>query len=273
MRPFSITVPTIWTGSSGRDWKERGKDYQLLGHYLISSPYSNMYGLYYQPFAAMLDEVGVELESAMQVLQFFADSRFALYDKKSNWVWVVNGWRFQLMSFGRVPPPTDKRITGMHRWYAQCPPNPFLGLFYDEYGGEFQIPVKREAADRRGAVRVLTPHPQRANFEKWSAQYPNTNGLGAAWTEWQAIDPLPTLEYVDTIMLPALQLQKQQPRWQENDWQFVPNASRYLSERRWLDPVQPAEASPASGANEVDEWLSRKRGNVGGNGIDEKTDE
>jgi hypothetical protein len=57
-------------------------------------------------------------------------------------------------------------------------------------------------------------------------------------------------------MLPTLRQQKERPRWQENDWQFVPAAARYLTERRWLDPVQPADASAG---NEVDEWLERKR--------------
>ena len=258
MRPFATILPTIWTGDTGKAWKELGKDYQLLGHYLISSPYSNMYGLYYQPFAAMLDEVGVEHAMAIAVLQHFADTRFALYDKRTNWVWLVNGWRFQLLSFGRVPARTDNRIIGMYRWYAQCPPNPFLGLFFDEYGAEFQIPQRREVSDRRAAGRLLEPHPQRPMFEKWAAEYPNPNGLGAGWTQWQAIDPAPTMEQVESVMLPALRLQK--PRWQADDNRFVPNAGRYLSERRWLDPAPtPSDAPTATATSEVDDWLNRKR--------------
>lgn len=254
MRPFAITLPTIWTGATGVEWRERGKDYQLLGHYLIESPYSNMYGLYYQPFTAMLEEVGVEHESAIEVLQFFADSRFALYDKRSNWVWLVNGWRIQLMSFGRVPAPSDKRIIGMHKWYASCPPNPFLGHFYDEYGAEFKIPERRDALMKRGAMRPQTPHPQRAVFDHWSAHYPNTNGFGAAWSVWLTIEPAPTIEYVDTVMLPRLLEHKQSAQWQEG---FVPNAARYLEEKRWLDPVH-AEDTPSSAGNEVDEWLANR---------------
>lgn len=265
MRPFATILPTIWTGETGKQWRELGKDYQLLGHYLISSPYSNMYGLYYQPFPSMLEEVGVEHDAAMRVLQHFANTRFALYDKPSNWVWLVNGWRFQLMSFGRVPPPTDKRIIGMHKWYATCPPNPFLGLFFDEYGREFQIPAKRDARSRLGAPRPVAPHPQRPMFERWSAEYPNPNGLGAAWTEWLSIDPPPTMELVETVMLPRLREQKASPRWQEGgNWQFVPNASRYISERRWEDPVQPANGTAPADSNEVDAWLKGKRESAAG---------
>jgi hypothetical protein len=260
MRPFAITVPTIWTGDSGREWRERGKDFQLLGHYLVSSPYSNMYGLYYQPFTAMLEEVGVDRPMALQVLQHFADSGYAKYDMRTNWVWVINGWRYQLMSFGRVPPASDKRIIGMHKWYAQCQPNPFLGLFFDHYGEEFRIPARRDEKSRMGAQRPLKPDPQRANFERWSAEYPNKDGFGAAWSVWLELAREFTIDdaYVNDVMLPALRAQKLRPRWQENDWQFVPAAARYLTERRWLDPVQPAD-SPAD-RNEVDEWLEQRRG-------------
>lgn len=263
MRPFAITVPTIWTGSSGRGWKELGKDYQLMGHYLISSPYSNMYGLYYQPFSAMLDEVGVDHTMAMKVLRHFSETQFAHYDKASNWVWVVNGWRTQLMSWGRVPPPSDKRIVGMHKWYSSCPPNPFLGLFFDEYGVEFNIPARRTPESRVGTPRAITAHPQRPLFEKWSKFYPNTNGMGAAWSQWLQIHPAPTDEFVEQVMLPKLQAQLQTDRYAREGYRFLPNAGRYLEEKRWEDPLEAEHSGSTAGGDEVDAWLSQKRSEAG----------
>ena len=49
MREYAKVAPTFWTGKTGKDIKRRGIEGVVMATYLMSSPHSNMLGLFYQP--------------------------------------------------------------------------------------------------------------------------------------------------------------------------------------------------------------------------------
>ena len=71
-------------------------------------------------------------------------------------------------------------------------------------------------------------------FERFWAAYPRKVGKQAAERAWARIEPSP--EFADKL-LTALELQKQQPGWLEDNGQFIPHASSWLNGGRWTDEV------------------------------------
>ena len=49
MRDYAKVMPTFWTGETGKAIRRRGPEGVICALYLMSSPASNMLGLYYQP--------------------------------------------------------------------------------------------------------------------------------------------------------------------------------------------------------------------------------
>jgi len=267
MRPFTIIAPTIWTGDTGREWKERGPYFQLLGHYLAESPQSNQYGLYHQPFVTLLDDVGVDRPTALGVLQFFSETNYAHYDPRSQWVFVVNMWERQFMaSVARTVTRTDKRVLGMVRWYENCPSNPYLGLFYDRYAADFGLPRRRDANSRMrlgeaagDSVPVLSDE-QRALCDRWLAAYPaeRRSGRQAVYAAWAKLGTASSGD-VD-LMITKLTAQKNTRKWTEDAGRYVPGAVRYLEERRFLDDVAPEATESDAEVAEAVRRLKEREG-------------
>ena len=59
MREYAKLGPTFWTGETGKALRRRGSEGVIAALYLISSPHSNMLGLYYQPIPYMGYETGL----------------------------------------------------------------------------------------------------------------------------------------------------------------------------------------------------------------------
>lgn len=279
MRPFAMVVPTIWTGETGREWRRLGADYQLVGIYLCTSPYGNQYGLFYQPLTALIEELGLTRPRAEKVLAYMGESGFAHYDLESQWVFVRNAFRIQVFPNQGTVAKSDKRILGLYRWYSQCPQNPWLGEFYDEYGMEFGLPERREGSKRPKAQRLFEdaapPAPaapevekpssraaeQRRLFEQWFSNYPKKKNQKAAFAEWLKIRPA-----VDEARLAAM---IETLRWQaaSNDWvkeggRFIPSPERYLERGSYTDqPTSPV--SVAQKGDDLDDWLASKAATEG----------
>jgi hypothetical protein len=68
MREYAKLGPTFWTGETGKALRRRGSKALLAAAYLISSPHSNMLGLYYQPILYMAHETGMGIDGASEGL-------------------------------------------------------------------------------------------------------------------------------------------------------------------------------------------------------------
>lgn len=141
MRDYAKLAPTFWTGKTGRALKRRGIEGVLVALYLVSSPHSNMLGLYYQPVLYLAEETGLTIEGASKGLQDCIACGFCSYDDETKTVWVheMAAWQIaESLSSG------DKRCKGIQKDYDALPDNPFIGAWFDRYGPAFKLAGRRE---------------------------------------------------------------------------------------------------------------------------------
>src|SRR5690606_22308984 len=117
-----------------------GLEGSLMALYLMSSPHSNMLGLYYQPILYAAHETGMGIEGASKGLQACIDAGFCVYDQASEMVWVIEMATYQV---GEALKPADKRCAGIQKDYDALPNNPFLGEFFDKYKSAFHLSKRR----------------------------------------------------------------------------------------------------------------------------------
>lgn len=140
MRDYAKVVPTIWTGATGKALRKGGVEGMVVALYLMSSPASNMLGLYYQPVLYMAHETGLGLEGAWKGLRQCIEAGFCRYDEDTEMVWVVEMAAFQIGSNLKA---SDNRCAGIQREYAALPDNPFLHDFWDRYAPDFHMSEAR----------------------------------------------------------------------------------------------------------------------------------
>lgn len=156
MREYAKLAPTFWTGKTGRAIKRRGIEGVVVALYLVSSPHSNMLGLYYQPKLYLAEETGLTIEGACKGLADCIASGFCSYDEETKTVWVHEMAAWQV---AEALAPADKRCKGIQKDYDALPDNPFLGQFFDRYAKAFNLTRRREY---EGADEPEIEAPQQA---------------------------------------------------------------------------------------------------------------
>ncbi len=142
MRDYAKIVPTFWTGATGKAIRRRGSEGVVVAMYLMSSPHSNMLGLFYQPMLYMAHETGLGLEGASKGLLVCIEEGFCHYDEASEMVWVVEMAKYQI---GNSLKASDNRCAGIQREYNSLQDNPFLYPFWRHYQAEFHLTNARGA--------------------------------------------------------------------------------------------------------------------------------
>jgi hypothetical protein len=130
MRDYARIGPQFWIGKTGKELRKRGPECQVVAMYLISSPHSNMLGLFYLPKMFIAHETGLPIEGASKGLQSAIDAGFCAYDEDTEMVWVFEMAKYQI---GDALKPADKRCQGVQNEYNSIPDNPFLSMFYEKY--------------------------------------------------------------------------------------------------------------------------------------------
>lgn len=143
MRDYAKLVPTFWTGKTGKALKARGSEAVIVAMYLMSSPHSNMLGLYYQPVLYMAHETGLGIEGASKGLQGAIDAGFCSFDEESEMVWVFEMASFQIAS---ELMPKDKRCIGIQKELEALPENPFSASFFEKYRSAFHLVKARTSS-------------------------------------------------------------------------------------------------------------------------------
>lgn len=99
------------------------------------------------------------------------------------------------------------------------------------------------------------------SFDRFWSAYPNKKGkkdAAAAWKKLKADEPL-VLK-----ILEAIRVQSLNPRWSENDGQYIPYPATWLNGRRWEDevaqPGRPVQSGPRvkSKSGEFERFRSRR---------------
>lgn len=152
MRDYSKVSPKFWIGETGRQLRKQGVEALVVGMYLMTSPHSNMLGLYYQPLMLIAHETGLGLEGASKGLRGAIEAGFCVYDEVSEMVWVHEMAAFQI---AEQLAAKDNQCKGIQNEYNKLPMNPFLPAFYERYAHAFHLTAKR--GERRVEPRAPNP--------------------------------------------------------------------------------------------------------------------
>jgi hypothetical protein len=158
MRDFAKVCPKAWHGETMKALRKRGPKALLVGLYLMTSPSSNMLGLFTQPLLYMAHETGLGEEGAREGLQSCIEVGYCRYDEDSEVVWVVEMAKYQISEELKA---SDLRCKGIQREYDALPNNPFLAEFFDRYAAAFHMTKKRGCegptqAPTQGATQAPT---------------------------------------------------------------------------------------------------------------------
>jgi hypothetical protein len=136
VREYAKLGPTFWTGETGKELRRRGSEGVIVALYLVSSPHSNMLGLYYQPVLYMAHETGLGIEGASKGLRDCIEVGFCRYDAITEMVFVPEMAAWQIADELKA---TDKRCPGIQKDYDALPENPFLAAWFERYARPFHL--------------------------------------------------------------------------------------------------------------------------------------
>lgn len=160
MRDYAKVMPKFWHGETCQEIRLRGSEGPLVALYLMTSPMSNMLGLFSQPLLYMAEETGLGLEGARKGLQDCIDAGFCKYHEAGKIVWVIEMAAYQIAPKLKA---SDNRCAGIQKDYDALPNNPFLGEFFDRYQAAFHLTGRRGP---EGASKPLGSQEQEQEQEQ-----------------------------------------------------------------------------------------------------------
>lgn len=164
MREYGKVAPTFWTGNTGRILRQMGRDEQLLALFLVTSPASNMIGLYHLPLSSIVHYLNWSLEGASKGLRRASEGGFCLYDEESEQVFIPEMAAHQI---GEPLDKTDKRVKGIIREWENCRKSVFYLDFYRRYKDSFHLPKPKPLPrGLQGACKPLRSQEQEQEQEQ-----------------------------------------------------------------------------------------------------------
>ncbi len=136
MRDYSIVTPQFWLGKTGVELRG-DKDAQLVALYLMTSPHSNMIGVFHCPPVYISHETGMPLQGASKALRRVCQGGFATFEGASEVVFVHEMARFQV---GESLKPNDNRVKRVIKEYGKIANLMIKNMFYDRYGEAYHLP-------------------------------------------------------------------------------------------------------------------------------------
>lgn len=143
MREYSRVSPSFWVGNTGRQIRSLGTECQVVAMYLLTSPHSNMLGLYYIPIPYISHETGIPFEGASKALRSLENVGFCHYHSESEVIWVVEMAKYQI---GETLSENDKRVKGVENELERVPKCPLIKDFIERYGEAYHLKFKPENA-------------------------------------------------------------------------------------------------------------------------------
>lgn len=137
MRDYGRITPQFWTSHIGRLIRKLGPIEQLLAVYLLSSPSSNMTGLYYLPIPTICHELGISEKEVLKALEGLTGVRWSEYDHASEVIWIYEMAESQI---AEQLHSNDKRCKGAWRELSAYRHTKFFKPFYERYWTKFHLP-------------------------------------------------------------------------------------------------------------------------------------
>lgn len=135
MRDYSKVSGQFWTGKTGKALRGDPAA-QILALYLMSSPHSNMIGVFHCPILYMAHETGLPLEGASKALQRLIEVGFCAFDGDAEIVWVCEMAAHQI---GERLHAKDKQCAGAQKQYEKISEAHIRRGFYDRYREDFHL--------------------------------------------------------------------------------------------------------------------------------------
>lgn len=136
MRDYAKVTPAFWIGHTGKTF--RGDvEAQLLALYLMTSPHSNMIGVYHCPILYMAHEIGIGLEGASKALERLIEAGFCTYEAGSELVFVHRMAAFQISESLK---PGDNRVKGVIKDWQNIASSRMKRAFHAIYAAAFHLP-------------------------------------------------------------------------------------------------------------------------------------
>lgn len=147
MRDYSQFSSSFWTGDTGKALRKHPSA-QRLASYLLTSPHSNVIGLYFLPLQYAAYETGMDLADVVSAMELLSspEINFAHYDHKTEFVWVSNMARIQL-TLGDAPlEEKDNRLKAARKAVEAARRTSLHPRFIDAYG--FFFGIKKHSPQR-----------------------------------------------------------------------------------------------------------------------------
>lgn len=135
MRDYGAVSPQFWIGETGK--RLRGKtDAQVLALYLMTSPHANMIGIFHCPTMYMSNETGMDGPRIDAALTALIAEGFCLYDRESEFVFVV---RMAAHQIGENLKPDDNKCKGVVKELGKVRVLTLKQAFIDAYKGHYHL--------------------------------------------------------------------------------------------------------------------------------------
>lgn len=279
MRDYGKVNGNFWIGRTGRSLRGN-HEAQIVALYLITSPHSNMIGLFHCPIAYIANETGLSTQGATKGLRCLIDVGFCTFDADIDFVFVHQMAKHQI---GETLKEADKRCAGVLNQLSLTPDGPckqaFIRRYSDAYnlGLEVDFESPSEAPSKglaspseappkpgtgaRTRTRTGTGTRASAGFDSFWSLYPKKVARKDAIEAFNKIEPD---EEVLAKMLKRLEREKASKQWTKNEGEFIPNPATWLNRRDWEgdEPAQDikAGASWAINAGFLNEFEAKNAG-------------
>jgi hypothetical protein len=155
MREYGSVSPQFWIGQTGK--RLRGNvEAQIVAFYLMTSPHSNMIGVFHCPILYIAHETGLPFEATSKGLKSLMEEGFCQFDEASETVFVVNMAQYQV---GSELKSNDNKILGIRKAYLSIAEPCMRKAFHDVYGEAFFLPewVEKEAKTKAPSKPLRSP--------------------------------------------------------------------------------------------------------------------
>ncbi len=255
MRDFCKISPQFWIGKTGKEMRG-DMEAQIVAMYLMTSPHSNMIGIFSLPTMYLAHETGIPIEGASKALQRVCAMGFCTFEADSELVWVHEMAKYQI---GEQLDVKDKRCKGVQNELAKVPSPQLRKAFSVKYKDDFHLiiegkkskplPSPSQAPRKQGEGEGEgegEPSVQELFDSKFWPAYPKKVGKDAAFKAFEKRSPDSELA---GLMVKAIEDQAKTPQWKKDGGQFIPNPATWLNEGRWQD-------APIVVNSKNDDWWS-----------------
>lgn len=198
MRDYAKVSPKFWTGDTGQRIVARGSEALIVALYLMTSPHSNMLGLYRLPTLYLAEETGLSPEGASKGLTECMEEGFCDYDPQSKMVWVFEMASYQIASELKSG---DLRVKGINKEYNGLPNMPFLGSFFDRYADKFHLADRREFIPKDTGVVLSLVSPSKAPSKPGAGEGTGAGARTGIKPSASSPAKLPTCQTAEVIAL------------------------------------------------------------------------